>query len=341
VTSNTSSTRQSLVWTLRIAALAIVSFGVSGTLRHAFAQLAEHEWTVRPGWLLLSGVVYAIGLMPMGLFWHRTLTALGCPTPLVATMRAYLLGHLGKYVPGKAMAVILRVAAVRRWVPSMRIAIVSVALETLTMMAVGGFLAFVLGSAVLRTEPYVWLIALGMAIATGLPTLPPVVRWVGRLGVGRFGEDASARPPLGRELGAERQAADIETNLQGMRVPLLAEGWIAALITWLLLGASFWAALRTIGVDGLPLLSNLPVFVTAVAFSVVAGFLSMLPGGLVVRDAVLMQLMAPLCGDANALIAAVLVRVIWLVSEVVACGILYVGGGRRGQRSEARGQGTQ
>jgi glycosyltransferase 2 family protein len=64
----------------------------------------------------------------------------------------------------------------------------------------------------------------------------------------------------------------------------------------------------------------------------VTGFLSLLPGGIGVRDALLMQLLAPLCGDANALIAAVLVRLVWLVSELAACGILYVGA-RNSQRS--------
>ena len=65
-----------------------------------------------------------VGLVPMAWFWHRTLAALGQPAPWRATLRAYFLGHLGKYVPGKAMAVILRVAAVRKWVPSMRIALI-------------------------------------------------------------------------------------------------------------------------------------------------------------------------------------------------------------------------
>jgi uncharacterized membrane protein YbhN (UPF0104 family) len=81
--------------------------------------------------------------------------------------------------------------------------------------------------------------------------------------------------------------------------------------------------LRAIGVE-LRFINDLPVLIAAAAFSVVAGFLSMLPGGIVVRDAALMQLLAPISGDANALVAAVLMRLVWLVSEVVACGILYV-----------------
>jgi uncharacterized membrane protein YbhN (UPF0104 family) len=50
----------------------------------------------------------------------------------------------------------------------------------------------------------------------------------------------------------------------------------------------------------------------------------MLPGGLGVRDALLMQLLTPGCGAANALVAALLMRLVWLVSELLACVILYV-----------------
>src|SRR6185295_9842440 len=100
-------------------------------------------------------------------------------------MRAYFLGHLGKYVPGKAVSVILRVAAVRRWVPTMRIALISTLLETLTMMAVGAFLAALMSIFVLHLEPIVSLVAVGMACAAGAPTIPPITRFLASLGIAR------------------------------------------------------------------------------------------------------------------------------------------------------------
>src|SRR4051812_14187993 len=119
----------------------------------------------------------------MGWFWQRTLSALGCPTPLLPAMCAYFLGHLGKYVPGKAMSVILRVASVRHWVPSMRIALISTLLETLTMMAVVAFLAAVMSVLVLKLDLIVSLAAVGTALAAGAPTLPPVARRLASLGL--------------------------------------------------------------------------------------------------------------------------------------------------------------
>src|SRR6476659_1830395 len=189
LTNDTTSSRRSLVWMLRIAALVVVCIGVSGTVRSAVGELGQHELHLQPAWLLASGAAYVLGMAPMGWFWHRTLEAFGYLPPLGATMRAYYFGQLGKYVPGKAMVIVLRVAAMRRWAPSMRLVIVSVFLETLTVMAVGASLAFLISALVLKLDAYISLIALGMACAAGGPTLPPVLQWFGRIGADRIASD--------------------------------------------------------------------------------------------------------------------------------------------------------
>jgi len=295
----------------------IVIASVHTTVRKAWSQLSQYDWHVQPLWLLLAGALYIIGLLPMAWFWHRILAAIGQPAPFRPALRAYMLGHLGKYVPGKAMSVILRVAAVRRWVPSMRLALVSCLLETMTMMAVGATIAAAMTLFIVKSEPWLAVVAGLMAIGAGLPTIPPFARWLARIGVAR------AKPDTSSESSAPA-VTDIDSNLLGINAKLVAQGWIAATLCWLLLGWSLWATLRGIGVEQVSAISHLPNLVAVIAFAVVAGFASMLPGGLGVRDAVLMQLLAPICGEANALVAAVLVRLVWLVSEVLACGILYI-----------------
>jgi uncharacterized membrane protein YbhN (UPF0104 family) len=314
----------------------LVSLGVGGTVVSAFGDLGQYEWHVWPLWLIVSGAFYGFGLLPMGWYWHQTLAAFGQPAPLVATLRAYFLGHLGKYVPGKATAVILRVAAVRKWVPSMRIGMLSCLMETLTMMAVGAFLAAVLSLVLLRGQPLLAAGAIAMALAAAVPTLPPVVRWLTVLGLERFKspnvseKGTAAFCSEDSAKGDSSQALrDDNAQLRGINYWLLAKGWGAASLCWVLLGLSMWATLRAIGADQFSPVADLPRLVAATAFAVVAGFISMLPGGLVVRDVVLLQLLSPVCGDANALVAAVVLRLVWLVSEVVACGILYIGAGNR------------
>jgi uncharacterized membrane protein YbhN (UPF0104 family) len=53
--------------------------------------------------------------------------------------------------------------------------------------------------------------------------------------------------------------------------------------------------LRAIGVEELHPIYELPRLVAAVALAVVAGFVSMLPGGLGVRDLALVQLLSESC----------------------------------------------
>jgi uncharacterized membrane protein YbhN (UPF0104 family) len=221
------------------------------------------------------------------------------------------------------MAVILRVATVRKWVPSMRLALVSTMLETLTMMAVGAFLAAVLSTFLLRSEPELAAFALLTAIAVGLPTLPPIARRLARFGVARMKQPTMEADEV-EASDPSSTRPDIESNLRGINLRLLIEGWSAGLVCWSFLALSLWAVLRAIGVDDLSPIDSLPMLITAVAMAVVAGFVSMLPGGLGVRDLALVQLLSESCGPANALVAAVLIRLVWLVSEVVVCVILYI-----------------
>jgi uncharacterized membrane protein YbhN (UPF0104 family) len=313
---NVLTNRGWLVTALKLFVLVVILLAVHRTLRQATHELSQHDWQLRPGWLVLAGSSYALGLVPMAWFWYRTLSSLGQPAPWWPTLQAYFLGHLGKYVPGKALAIVLRVVAVRPWVRSIRIAVVGSTLETLTMMAVGASLAAALSLMVLQLEPWLAAFAAAMAVAAGVPTLPPVARQLARIGLARVKQDSDLSAP-------PTAAADIDASLQGINLRLLAAGWLAASACWLLLGVSLWATLQAIGAEDVSLVGDLSGLVVVVAFAVVAGFLSMLPGGLGARDAVLMQLLAPLCGDANALIATVLLRLVWLVTEVVVCGILY------------------
>jgi uncharacterized membrane protein YbhN (UPF0104 family) len=314
--------RRLFIWTLRIAALALVGWFVSGSVRGAVAELSQHEWHVNPLWLLAAGAIYALALVPMGWFWQRTLAALGCPMPFIFALFAYFMGHIGKYVPGKAMSVILRVAAVRKWVPSMRIALISTLLETLTMMAVGACLAAAMSVFVLRLDWMYSVAAVVFALATALPTLPPIARRLAMFGLNRSGQANGASNTAVKRAPTP---AEIATRLREIDFGLLAQGWFAAAIGWLLQAVSLWATLRSIGIDRVSLVGDLPTFVAAVSFAVVAGFASQIPAGLGVRDALLMQLLVPACGQTNSFIAAVLMRLIWLMSELAACGILYIG----------------
>ena len=97
---------------------------------------------------------------------------------------------------------------------------------------------------------------------------------------------------------------------------------------WVLLGTSLWATLRAMGLGG-NLLAQLPRDTAAVAMAIVGGFVSMIPGGLFAREAVLTELLGPQVGGAElALLAAAVLRLVWLVAEAGISVILYPVGRR-------------
>src|SRR6266700_4729617 len=64
--------------------------------------------SIHPGWLALSGGLYVLGLGCSAWFWIRLMRSLGQQPAVLPCVRAYYLGHLGKYLPGKAWALVLR-----------------------------------------------------------------------------------------------------------------------------------------------------------------------------------------------------------------------------------------
>ena len=174
-----------LIVAVKLLIVVLVAWFVRDTLVKAWRQIGEQTWHWQPFWLLSAGAIYLIGLLPAAAYWHYVLKVLGQDARWVNTLRAYYIGHLGKYVPGKAMVVILRTGMVRGQGVDTGVAAVSVFFETLTMMAVGAFMAAGILAVRLREERDFWG-AIGMMIISGLPVVPPIFRRLARLaGIGK------------------------------------------------------------------------------------------------------------------------------------------------------------
>ena len=295
---------------IKLLIVVIVLWCVRRTLVDGREKLGEYRWRFDIWWLAAAGGLYLLGTLFSGIFWHRALRALGQDVRLPHALRAYYIGHLGKYVPGKAMVVVLRAGLVRGEGVDTALAAAGVFFETLTMMAVGAFMSAAIVAIWFHEQTLLFCAALAVMLVAGLPTLPPVFRRLVRLvGVGR------ANPAIAEKLA----------NL-GYRV--MFTGWVLTSLGWVVLGMSLWAVLMSLGaVDSNPF-ARLHIYTAVVTLATVAGFVSFVPAGVVVREVVLAVLLAPYlgpAGEAVGSVSAILLRLVWLVAELVISGILYLG----------------
>jgi len=311
--------KRRLMLLAKVAIVALVAWFIRGALLHGWNSLGEH---IRDGrwspaalswpWLFFAAGLYSVGQLPCGLFWSRILAALGQRVPLGAVIRAFYIGHLGKYVPGKAMVVVMRTSMLVPHGAKPALAAVSVFYETFTMMAVGALVSAIV-LVVKYPERTDWLGgAILMVGITGLPTFPPIFERIVR-----------------RLRASKADEAEASHELRRIGLINFLTGWGLMTIAWFLMGLSIWAVARGAGFSSAdtasqwPLTQEWTICTIAAALSVVIGFLSFIPGGFGVRDGVLFSVLGWVYDDAAAMVTAILVRLVWLVAELLVSIILY------------------
>ena len=323
--------KRQLIVKVKAAVALLVLWAVGRHVLRTWNDLKQHEATfqVQPVRLIVSGVLYLAGLACCGRFYERVLRAGPTPIGLGPALRAYLISHLGKYVPGKAMVVVMRAGMSVPYGARGATAAIATFYETLVMMAAGS-LAATLGFARAGESPALALdlpilrhqvvelyhlgavLSLGLGLAFLVVVLPPVFR--------RLSSWVSVPFP--------RVGAGALPRFSGW---LMLEGYLWSAAAWVLLGASQMevaCALRPLGTS--QYLAVLPVVTASVALATVAGFaVAVLPGGLGVREGVLMYALAPALGDQSlACIAALALRLVWVAAEVLAAAVLLPLGAR-------------
>lgn len=321
-------------WPVVKLALGLVIVVAIG-LRFSY-DLRDHPelWrqSLRPGWLLLCAVLYLVGLGFSALYWHRLLRVVGQRPPLLQALRAYYLGHMGKYVPGKAYAIVLRADLVRGPQVGAGLAALTAFYEVLVTMAAGALVAAALfalllpDTAALDTESLRRLLTLQapegpvlnrpLAVALALLILAPLL--------------LATFPPAFNRLAHRLTLPFRKTTdpLPHLTFRHLAEGLLLTGTGWLCLGTSFWAALQ--GVLGEPPAWGAQGCGRLTAFlgvAYVAGFVILIaPGGVGVREFFLVLflvadpgLLPGLSGDsleAAARLVVVVLRLVWTAAEL-------------------------
>ena len=269
--------------------------------RLAGLQSQQVRWaSIRWPLLLLGCGFYSMGMLPSWLFFHQTLKRLGQTPTARCTFRAFFIGHLGKYVPGKALVVVLRSTLVAGPHVTLGAGVVAVFVETLTLLAVGAALGGIL-LIIVSGDPWLVAGAAGLACLAGIPTIPPLFRAV----VER----------LQRKRNASLELSGINWSLMGC-------GWGLLLVEWFLFGGSLAATLLAIpGVTTEVVLQpdTICLVTATVSLALVLGFVSLVPGGAGIREWVVTTALGSVVGigPIRALVAAILLRFVWLFSELV------------------------
>ena len=149
--------KRPLIVVLKAAVAVLVLWAVGRHVVRTWNDLRQQEaaFQVQPVRLIASGVLYLAGLSCCGRFYERVLQASPTPIGLGPALRAYLVSHLGKYVPGKAMVVVMRAGMSMPYGARGATAAIATFYETLVMMAAGSLLAalgFAMAGRIARTR---------------------------------------------------------------------------------------------------------------------------------------------------------------------------------------------
>jgi uncharacterized membrane protein YbhN (UPF0104 family) len=299
-------------------------------------------WTrvVHPGWLLLAALLYLLWFTGSTAYWRELLASLGLHPPFLAVVRAYYIGQLGKYLPGKAWALLLRANLIYPFGVGRGLATMTAFYEVLTTMASGALFAAILlaifgadSARPLSWDTFVQMIRLKVPAEAAvdrkvsvllcvlflcaylIPILPPLFNKVVHHVSLPFRDKATPVPPI--------------------RTVVLLKGIGLTLIGWAFLGGSLLAVVQAVCGPQLSWSVAMAGRILGVmALAWFGGFIFLpAPGGLGAREYLIVLFLTPELlpaadgvaerARALAVLVAVVMRLMTLVVELLASAGLY------------------
>ncbi len=290
--------RSRLAVALQVAvALLVVAFVIRSFMRHwdQFRSSAL-ELKLLPLPLLMAMLIIWLGYLLLVFAWRRVVVGWDQKLPLATALRIWSWSSLGKYLPGKVwavagMVVMAREAGVAVWAATgSAFLLQGLALGSglVVMISAGGSLLGGLDTAAM------WGLGL-TAVATGFVVALAV-------------KPGMMVPLLRRFTGRE----DLELAPVSRGDMLL--GLIANLAAWLCYGTAVWLLARALMPQSVPgFLSCVSAFTAAY----VVGFVTLVvPGGIGVREGLLVVLLEPQIGLPAASTLAVASRLLFTATEI-------------------------
>ena len=326
------------VWLKRLLNLAIVGLTVyflAGHFRAAWHDFQEKQVELRWGWVAVATGLYTLGLGVFGVPFAVTLRNLRTAVAPGVAAAVYALSHIAKYIPGKAMVIVVRCGLLAPRGAGAGATTIASFYETFLTMASGSAIALLvftvlpvpaeivsfLDGAFRRVElpaalAPLTVFRLGLAaLAAGFcgAVLPPVFRVFCRAVAGSIDR-------VRRRSGAAPTTGQLHTP----GYPAMLTGIAVGVVGWAAWGLSYHATMQALSAEPLPL-RLAPLLTAAVALGTVVGFLSMLPGALGVRELILIQALLPLFGGVELVpvAASLLFRLETVAAEAAVAAVVY------------------
>jgi hypothetical protein len=285
-----------IAWARRLLVLVVLGFAgwqIAKSWNDVWATLQTLSW----GATLASELLVLAGVLLGAYAWQMMLDDLGKPIGFVRGGQFYLVGSLGKYVPGSVWAYLLQMELGRKaGVPRARIFTASLfALGvSVVVMTLLGLLAL---PNILDHAPYAaWLFAL---LPFGLVALhPKVMTWGASLVLKLL-----RRPPLDHQL----------------TYTMVGKLLVVQVASYLCFGLHLWVLSASVGSPGF---KDLMMTTGAIAVGLLGGlFVFILPAGAGVRDAILVGVLSATMPNSTALALALVSRVMFTFGEALGAGI--------------------
>jgi uncharacterized membrane protein YbhN (UPF0104 family) len=239
----------------------------------------------------------ALAVASYGVVWLYVLRRLRIAVPLY-WLTVFFKSQLGKYLPGSVWQYAGRVGIARRYGLGLGVGLASIGVEVVA----SSIAAAAAGLLILDAKQA------GAGLAGAAVLLVAATAWRQRLA------DAASRLT---KLAASRVAVD--GAVLRSAVLTLPIAVVLYLVVWALYGISFWLTARALfGVSA----TQIPVYMGTFSLAWLAGFAAVFaPGGVGVREAVIVALLSSRLGEANAIVLAASSRVVLTAIDLVAGGL--------------------
>ncbi|MDH6289223.1 uncharacterized membrane protein YbhN (UPF0104 family) [Rhodococcus opacus] len=284
-----------------LAIVVAVAFAVKSQWAEVRDTITQLDWWA----LAVSAVFVLLGMGAAVRAWQHALGALEHPIPAFDAARCYLVGQLGKYLPGSVWAFVLQTELVRRAGVSRANGFVAV-LVTVGLSITSALVVGLLALPALFHISTVAAVAVIVLVPIALVCCyPPVLTRLVNLALRIL-----RRAPLQRQLTMHKIAR--------------ALGWCA--VSWVLYGVHLWfLASSSVGFAA----GTLVQCIGAIALGMCAGVLVVVaPSGIGVREAVVVAALSPFMDSGVALGLALASRLVFTLCEVLAGFVAAIAGSR-------------